>query len=336
MICSLSLLFFCVRAVVADNAEGYRNEETAAEDNSNWMAGLDGRHPISRLSLPGTHDTGAYNFGRETTETQQMNAAEQLKAGIRAWDIRLGTNHLKLAEDCIGPDLWTFHGTSCQFEKFKDILKVAQTFLQAHGGETIIMAIQDETKTVGDFHTAVEAEMDSFPGLFYNDGGNPALEKVRGKIVLIQNYASATRGISWGGGSLNIQNNFNIANIHGLAVKWGNVKDHFIASNDMSTLDNNNIYVNFMSASGGGFPYFFASGKSSWETNAQALLTGWVTGPICDNDKLCIGEYYRVSCLFGLCSVAFIRESMIWQLNTFETISLSVSALYLLISLDQT
>ena len=62
------------------------------------MSKLPGAVTLSRLSLPGTHDTGAYNSGGMAVVTQTMNVSQQLKAGIRAWDMRLGYNLI-----CPGP-----------------------------------------------------------------------------------------------------------------------------------------------------------------------------------------------------------------------------------------
>lgn len=159
-----------VTIVRADRTGAYRNSRLAAEDNSDWMSELPDDALLSSLSLPGTHDTGAYNFGGETTETQGMNVDEQLKAGIRAWDVRLGVSHLNLGVQCKGPDLWTFHGISCQFEKFTDILARAEIFLDEHPSETIVMRVRQENGNIADFTTTVEAEMDVFVDLFY-DGG---------------------------------------------------------------------------------------------------------------------------------------------------------------------
>lgn len=291
--------------VAAHDSEGYRNDSTASEDNSDWMASLPAELPLSQLSLPGTHDTGAYNFGRETTETQGMDVSEQLTAGIRVWDMRLGNSHLNVGVDCMGDDLWTFHGISCQFEKFSDdILPAAQSFLQAHPGESILMRVKHENGDGTDFATRVEAEMDAFPGLFYDGGeSNPTLGDVRGQIVLLRNYSGSSRGIDWT--SLDIQDNYSMGDNWDLADKWDDVKAQLIAADDTSTMDT--VYVNFLSAAGGGFPYFFASGHSSWETGAPRLATGWTDGVIdtCASADQCIDEYPRLNCFLGTCTVFF-------------------------------
>ena len=285
--------------VSADRTDAYRNNKNAVENNSDWMMYLPDDRLLSQLSLLGTHDTGSYNFGGETTETQGMNAAEQLKAGIRAWDMRLGNKHLNLDLQCKAPDLWTFHGIMCQFEKFSDILATAATFLDVHPSETLVMRVRQENGENSDFSTIVEAKMDAFPELFYDgDNVNPTLGEIRGKIVLFRDYSGSARGIPWQ--SLNIQDQFHVNSNWALAEKWNFVRNQFIDADNTST---SQIYVNFLSAAGGSFPYFVASGKSSWETSAPALLTGWTDGfwPFnsCDRDMNCIDEFYRTNCAFG-------------------------------------
>ena len=302
----LCFLLLLVSTTNADRTGAYRNSPFAAEDNSGWMSELPDEALIGSLSLPGTHDSGAYNFGGPTTETQSMNIDEQLKAGIRALDIRLGRSHLNLGAECNnGPDLWTFHGISCQFEKFSDILTSVENFLNEHSTETVVMRIKKENGKIPDFASVVEAEMDAFENLFYNgESTNPTLNQVRGSVVLLRDYDGSTRGISWQ--TLDIQDEFRISSNWALASKWNAVRNQFIDTDNES----NDLSVNFLSASVGSFPYFVASGKSSWETYAPALLTGWTDASFwpfntCDQNNACIVEYYRTNCAWRVCSVAF-------------------------------
>jgi 1-phosphatidylinositol phosphodiesterase len=232
--------------VSADRTGAYRNHANAAEDNSNWMAALSDDVSLSALSLPGTHDTGAYNFGGETTETQRMNIEEQLTSGIRALDIRLGVSHLNLDVQCQGPDLWTFHGISCQFQRFSDILSSIDEFLVEHPGEMIVMRVKKENGNIANFASLVEAEMDARIGLFFNGSSdNPTLGEARGQIVLLRDYAGSSRGIAWSASNLDIQDEYRIANNWDLARKWNLVRNQLIDADNASK----QIYVNFLSAS---------------------------------------------------------------------------------------
>jgi len=89
-----------------------------------------------------------------------------------------------------------------------------------------------------------------------------------------------------------------------LATKWHSVAAQLDAA---SSGPEATTYVNFLSASGGSFPYFVASGHSSPGTSAPNLLTGWTRGIInsCGWSSNCIPEYPSVNCFWGTCSVAF-------------------------------
>ena len=65
--------------------------------NANWMARVKDATPITRLLIPGSHDSCA-NRGGPLVQTQHMSLFE---SGVRAFDIRL-----KL----IRGDLLVFHG----------------------------------------------------------------------------------------------------------------------------------------------------------------------------------------------------------------------------------
>ncbi len=297
-------------------SSAYSNEDSTGHAHTDWMAPLPDAMPLSQLSIPGTHDTGAFTLGRETTETQAMDFTAQLNAGIRVWDIRLGRNPT-VGEVCNDVDeLYIFHGFVCQFNEFDDdVLAAATDFLDAHPGETILMRVKEEHGSLSEseFAAAVEVNLADVSSYLYTGlSSNPTLGEMRGKIVILQNYAGPHVGPQWG--SLNIQDEFSVTTNWDLADKWDHVKDQFIASDNTATMDT--IYVNFLSAAGGSFPYFIASGHSSWETDAPRLLTGWLRGAAaipevndCDDFDQCIDEYPSVDCvsLFGLetCSVAF-------------------------------
>ena len=124
----------------------------------------------------------------------------------------------------------------------------------------------------------------------------PILGEVRGKIVVLQNFdAAQIYGLAWK--NLDIQDDYNLTSNWGLYDKWTSVKNQLNKANISSKKQ---IVVNFLSGSGGSFPYFVASGKSSPQTHAPRLLTGrttpgWHSYP----------DFPRVGCRIGICSIAF-------------------------------
>jgi 1-phosphatidylinositol phosphodiesterase len=284
----------------AHDSSGYSHDSTNGATHTGWMANIPDELRLSELSIPGTHDTGAYEFGGDIALAQSMNVSNQLNAGIRAMDIRL-----KIDDG----ELMVYHGIAPQGLDFDaDVLDTVTSFLAAHPSETVLMRIKDEDAppATDGFDELVIQTLNSYSSYVYQGSSdNPTLGEVRGKIVVLQNFSSSFDiGIPWS--SLSIQDEFDLDTNWDLAWKWGQVKDHFAtANNNVNYLT---IHVNFTSAANGGFPYFFASGHSSPQTGAPRLLTGYTRGVIdtcADYPDKCIDEFPSVNCFAGTCSVAF-------------------------------
>lgn len=285
-------------SAAAHTTDGYSHDSTTGMTSTDWMSWLHPGNPLSQLSLPGTHDTGAYVWAGDITETQSMDLKEQLNSGIRAWDIRLGY-------EATSKRLRVYHGETLQGQYFdSDVLATADDFLAGHPGEVIVIRLMHETGPKENFDTRVKAALDKFERVYRGTSNNPLLRDIRGKIVVLPWFSSSQRiGIPWG--TLDSQDNWQMTTNRDLAVKWGSVKAQLAAS---SGGPYGTIYANFLSAAQGDFPYFFASGHSSPQTGAPNLLTGWVSGgpfDTCHLDSRCIPEYPRVGCVAETCSVAF-------------------------------
>src|SRR5262249_15896558 len=76
-------------AAAPDAPAAYSPDSPPRAHNQGWMGWLANNAPLSTLTLPGTHDSGASRAGGDPTLTQSMTLSAQLMAGIRAWDIRL-------------------------------------------------------------------------------------------------------------------------------------------------------------------------------------------------------------------------------------------------------
>ena len=140
----------------------------------------------------------------------------------------------------------------------------------------------------------------------------PTLGQVRGKIVVMQNFGNGSNttwqgwyglpGVRWTGltSYVNIQNDYNLTTNWDLYAKWTKVKNQLDLANS-SARGGNLIYQNWWNGSGGSFPYFVASGKSSAGTNDPLLLTGkttWDGGDV-------FPDFPRILCAGSLCSIAY-------------------------------
>ncbi|MFD5827612.1 ricin-type beta-trefoil lectin domain protein [Lentzea sp. NPDC060358] len=280
----------------AHETEGYSHESGTDATNPDWMRRLPDQVRFSELSIPGTHDSGAYRAGGDGVVTQTMNLRTQLEAGIRAWDIRLEPD---------GDGLTVYHGISRQGQDFDtEVLAVADEFLQLHPYETVFMRVKDENDGDAGFDDLVASALGRHPRVYTGTDDNPAVGDIRGKIVVLQNFSSDTDfGIRWG--ALSIQDNYTMTDQWQMARKWRDIRGQLDTATNG---DRNTGFVNFLSAAGTGvFPYFVASGHTIPATGGPNRVTGMTRGVIdtCSGNSQCLDEYRSVDCFLGTCSVAF-------------------------------
>ncbi len=276
---------------VANDHDAYTQRSTSGTSNPSWMSNLPDSRRLSQISMPGTHDTMSF-YGGDIVRTQSLPLAEQLRSGIRALDIRCRHYYNSFT---------IHHGLVYQNANFDDVLIAVQQFLAANPRETIVMRVKEEYKAEGNnrsFADTFNSYAARYPNLFWRfNGNNPTLGEIRGKVVILQNFSAPTPvGIGWG--NLNLQDNYSMTTNWDLHRKWTDVKNHLAKA---SSGDSNTIYANFLSASGGSFPYFVASGKSSPGDSAPLLSTG-LTTPLF---KSSYPDFPRVACFIGMCTIAF-------------------------------
>ncbi len=164
----------------------------------NWMSYIPDQTPLNKMSIPGTHDSGAerweYCGGPISNPvdwsiiTQSFSIAEQLKMGIRYFDIRVGET---------GFFEWgIFHGDNFLDLTFEQVLAQMNNFLEDHPSEGIIMSIQKEIEEDGEIGIVLGQYMKSDLGVKLwhpNPGGStsfpaiPTMGELRNKIMIVRN-----------------------------------------------------------------------------------------------------------------------------------------------------
>lgn len=162
-------------------------------DLTNWMDQiLDDKQPISVLSIPGTHDSAAYNGTNwlGIVQAQTKDITHQLLQGIRFLDLRVaqdGSMH--------HGSVWV-GGWGGITEHFHEI----KSFLDVHPNEFIIARIKNENfsyKTYDDwikYQTMLKKALDEsgLNNYIYHDRSKaPIVEDVRGKFVIIDDTQGA-------------------------------------------------------------------------------------------------------------------------------------------------
>ncbi|MED3529017.1 phosphatidylinositol-specific phospholipase C [Bacillus thuringiensis] len=235
--------------------DAYSNNANIGYENKNWMGEIPDNKKISELSIPGTHGSialyGATDFDAPYVINQRMSITTQLNSGIRYLDIRARRTGTAFA---------MHHGPVYQKKMFGDILNEVTAFLRQNPGETVLMRLKEEHTPEGgsqSFEDILKGywENPNYKTYFWQPTGsgsgsgvsaNPELKDVRGKIVLLQNFAvSKPYGINYG--TLDIQDNYNVAdNTAAMYAKWTAVKNYLTKANG----NRNKIHLNHLSGTG--------------------------------------------------------------------------------------
>ena len=217
---------------------------------NNWMSGIPDATSVSRLSIPGTHDSGAlFEPLSGTAKCQNIGIAAQLNIGVRFLDIRC--RHIDNA-------FAIHHGAIYQNLNFQDVINACINFLNANPTETILMSVKEEHTPANNnrtFEQTFNTYTQQNPGKWDLSDGLPNLGSLRGKIKLIRRFSSpvakginatawadnTTFDISNSFGGIRIQDAYKVTN---LANKWTAVEGLLNAAKNDSS---NKLYINFAS-----------------------------------------------------------------------------------------
>ncbi|WP_327374991.1 phosphatidylinositol-specific phospholipase C [Streptomyces sp. NBC_01216] len=167
---------------------------TRALTTRDWMAGHGDATPLQRLTIPGTHDSGA-RHGGPWAACQDTTIARQLSSGIRFLDVRCRVT---------GGSLAIHHGASYQHLMFGDVLIACRDFLAAYPSETVLMRVKQEYSEDSDatFRAVFDDYLDhrGWRSLFRIGAGLPVLGEARGRVVLLADNGGLP-GVRYGDGA---------------------------------------------------------------------------------------------------------------------------------------
>lgn len=297
------VLLFLAAASGGVPATAYYHDSADIRENTDWMARIPGDMPISRISIPGTHDSVAKNNGGDIVLTQSLSITQQLKAGIRFLDLR--ARHIE--------NLFAMHhGAVYQDMMFGDVLDEMTSFLAAHPTETILVRLKEEHTPSGNTRTFEETfkwYLDIYASWFAHPGRpDPSLDEVRGKILLYSDFDRSDSSYGSYYRYFEKEDNYAFSTNWDLYWKWDLVKASLSRAHDDHAQGGHGLYITYLSGAGGSFPYFVASGKSSPQTYAPQLLTGRTTiGGWADSWP----DFPRVACLGSWCSIVFMGTNQL-------------------------
>ena len=204
--------------------------------NLSWMLNISDDTKLSEMTIPGTHDSCSL-YGICCARTQTWSLLEQMKAGIRFFDIRLRLYNNTLR---------AFHGFVDQIDTFDIILLYALDFLNQNPSEIIIMQIITEYKPKNCTKT-MEELYDEYTKKYKNkicvyDNKDITLGEIRGKIFIIKIFGGSTKHVP----NFFIQNNWTVNCRFCINKKKRKIKQNFHRA---IAINNKKIFVNYLSAS---------------------------------------------------------------------------------------
>ena len=214
----------------------YNDSNTPLIHKLDWMKEIPDDTKLSQMTIPGTHDSCSL-FGICCARTQTWSLVEQMRAGLRYFDIRLRR---------IDDTLRAYHGFVDQKETFDRILVYAFDFLDKNPSETIIMEIISEY----DMKNCTKSFKDLYEDYtkMYQDKIIPyqnkdiTLGEIRGKLFVVKVFEGSTSNIP----NFLIQNSWSVNFRWYMNKKKRKIKQSFhraIALNDTK------INLNYLSAS---------------------------------------------------------------------------------------
>ena len=264
----------------AEQNSAYWHDSNLNLDNSDWMSRVSDDKLISELSIPGTHDTMAYNPDLKflnITRTQTISLENQLNSGIRYLDIRLTYQNDRFDIN---------HGAIYLGYNFTDVLETVEEFLSVNPSETIVMRLKQEhsKSSLAEMKNLFDKYFEEYRDLFWtkdssNSPSNPSLAELRGKILVVSEVDSIDFSLRFK--DIILQDYFALGTVSNITDKWDKVRNHLELSNQDYS---NNIYMNHLSATGGAMPYTVASGQIIPDNNTEKLWTGIIRSTKADVD----------------------------------------------------
>ena len=220
-----------------DESKAYSDSSHPSSYNVSWMKSIPDNTKLSQMTIPGTHNSCALH-GICCARTQSWSLPEQMKAGLRYFDIRLRLYNNTLR---------AFHAFVDQKDTFDIILSYALHFLEENPSESIIMQIIAEHKSKNCKKTMPELYEEYTKNIKekileykYKD---ITMGDIRGKILIIKIFHKSTKYLP---GFL-IQNNWSVNTRFSINIKKRKIKENFHRA--LAFKNNNKIFLNYLSCS---------------------------------------------------------------------------------------
>lgn len=256
-----------------------------------WMGELPEDIALTRLSIPGTHNSPTCYVALPSVRCQAVDIAEQLANGVRFLDIRVSVDRDK-------DDLVLVHSvfpislTGSKY--FADMLGPIYDFLDKNPSEAVIMSVKREGTgrgSDGDLGRHLHSRyIPAKPERWWTESRLPKLGDVRGKIVLMSRFGPhdehhgrcGIQAAPWpdncedalaAGGLVRVQDFYEISESKNIEKKHTLSCAHLERAAERGG-DGDHVFVNFLTASN-----FFNT--SCWPERIAAKLNPSVVEYLC-------------------------------------------------------
>ena len=274
----------CVVSLFAMLPLSTTSSTTSGKD---WMKNLNDSTSLTSISIPGSHDSGAFHsIGDLSGKCQDLAISDQLKAGARFFDIRLQQRN---------DELKVVHGIVDQALDFSKTLNDFETFLKENPTEGLIVSIKKESEavnTTASFDESLKKALNSYSSIWDTSGKIPEnVGKLRGKIFLISRYENNSIGLDAYEGWLDpdssaTTNTFNIEKndlhvqdyykVKDIKNKQSEITDCF----DYSAKNLDKLTLNFSSC------YFLNSFPPTYAGGTAKIINNWLKDEIKNRKNL--------------------------------------------------
>jgi len=156
-----------------------------------WMSAVPDKTPLGALSIPGTHNSPTCHNAPPSVRCQAVSPAEQLKNGVRFFDIRVQVpDPYEPSSDKLVLVHSVFPISLTGNKYFRDLYKEIRKFLDEHPSETLILSLKREGTGKGTDQQLSRILKDHYtnPREWFTEPRVPKLGEVRGRIVLLRRF----------------------------------------------------------------------------------------------------------------------------------------------------
>ncbi|XP_020562935.2 uncharacterized protein LOC110015950 [Oryzias latipes] len=148
--------------------------------NTDWMASIPDETPISAVPIPGTHESLTFSK-LKFAGNQVWTLEQQLRVGIRYFDIHAGMWLASENEISIRDDKWMID----QKINLQTVIEQIRSFLRSHKKEAVVLKLTLHGRQQDKVAALIKKLFGKFENVLWREKGIPTMEKVRGKIVLL-------------------------------------------------------------------------------------------------------------------------------------------------------